>query len=236
VTFHPVFILFAMFIGSIILSVFERDAAMAVKKTTATKKGSAPAAADKPKGKSDPAFKQAVKGLTGAWKKARTVDLGKGDFSTPDIEDGSYQAQLTGMQLGAFKPQAAKGKKGSDGFRPATPASLWVSFNFVIKNGDYAGTKVRRRDVLSNPDESPDPERAQKNLNNFVKNLKGLCGDAYDISALDIDADLEDLAKDLSKDKPYAQLGISNWTSERDPDKKGINVYINKRLTAADVE
>lgn len=207
---------------------------MAVKKTAAksSSKGSAPAA----KGKVDPAFAAAKKGLSGAWKKARTVEPGQSDFSTPEIDDGTYQAQLTLMQIGAFKPQPAKGKPKTEGFRPATPAALWVRFNFVVKNGEFAGTKVSRRDVLMNPAEAPDEERATKDLDNFVKNLKSLCGDAYDISELDIDTDLEELAKELSKEKCFTQIGIKNWVSERDPDKKGINLYINKRLKPEDME
>lgn len=185
------------------------------KKKTATR-NSAPASSVRSgkAGNAGGAFLSALKKQGKTWSKARKVE--GGSFGVPEIEDGTYQGRLTSAKLGV-----TKAKKGQD-------PQPWVNMSFVVLQGDYAGTRVRRSDFLTNEDE----ERQERNMENFFKTIQSL---GFETAELKME-DLPDLIRDLNKDKPYVEIAISNWTSDKDNNKKGLNVYVNRELDKEEVK
>lgn len=96
---------------------------------------------------------------------------------------------------------------------------------YVILDGEYEATKVRRMDFLSDED----PERQAAKQESFAKAMDGL---GYNVESLEL-AEVPDLVADLNKDKPYIEVNIVNWQGDK---SHGYNCYINRQLSAEEVE
>lgn len=145
------------------------------------------------------------------WKSARKAKGGQG-FEEPEIEDGTYRARLVKASFGVSKKSHAP----------------YTNLRFLIVEPDspFKGNKHGRLDMLMDEDE----ERQQKNQENFSKTMHGL---GYELEELDIEKDIPDLVEDLNKSRPYVELYIKNWQSDKN---HGLNIYVNRTLTEDEVE
>lgn len=182
-----------------------------VKKAAAPKKATSKAPA-KSAGKSGggdkaKAFLAAIKGRDDAFKKGRTAKAGT--FDVPEIDDGTYLAQVVKASVRVAKNQPA------------------FSIDLVVTKGEFEGVKVQRFDVLGHgfqtglgDDEKEEAEL--RNMESFCKNVQG-CGIETEKLVL---ADLPELADSLTEDKPFIRIGIKNWSN--DSGKRGLNVFLNQ--------
>jgi hypothetical protein len=140
------------------------------------------------------------------WKTSRRAKLD--DFQDAEIKDGRYYARLTKAGCSVTKKSKIP----------------YVSLKFIILEGVYEGTAVRRMDYLIDEDE----ERQAAKQKSFAKAMDGM---EYDVSSLDL-KELPALVSALNKDRPIVEVNISNWQGER---SHGYNLYINKVLTEQEI-
>ena len=140
------------------------------------------------------------------WKSSRKAKGGR--FEDVEIEDGTYHARLS---------------KGTASISAKSKVPYVVT-KFVILQGDYEATTVRRQDFL----QDDDAERQSMKQESFAKAMDG-CG--YDVSELDL-SEVPQLVDDLNEDRPYVEIGIVNWQSDTN---HGYNCYVNRLLTDEEI-
>ena len=139
-----------------------------------------------------------------AYKEARTVDAG-GSFSTPEMEDGSYEAKLTSVKAGVDKSDVP-----------------YVSLQFVVTKGPAKGERPSIYHGMRNED----------SIEYLVKDCKRL-GIETDEMELDetIDALLE-LASE--KPLVKIDVKNNEYKATKGPNKgkkvNALNVYVGKIL------
>lgn len=103
------------------------------------------------------------------------------------------------------------------------PPGPLFRLQFMILDGDYAGTEISRTDFLSGTDKEGNDNSEQK-MSYFAKTLDGA---GYDISGLAIN-ELPALAGEINKDQPYVQIATQTKVSNG---KKYLTIYVNRTLT-----
>ena len=138
------------------------------------------------------------------WDKARETPAGGGGgFEVPDIQDGTYPAEVTAARCGM-----------TQGNEP------YVSFTLtVIDDETYDGVKLDKYHSIKD---------MEKDLPRVVKTIKGM---GYDLDENFNPEDLEDLVAQIAKEKPKVLAAVKN--GEYQSTKTGetvhkVDVYVNQ--------
>lgn len=154
---------------------------------------------------STPGFASAIQKAGGkAWEASRSVKDARGSFEDPEIDDGTYVAQLTNGRTGQDK----------NGF-------AYAAFDFTVARGQFEGVTVSKFHSIR--------ERGQRTVEQALESLfidLKRMEPAENFDEFEPE-DIDTLIEDLVAAKPILQIGVKNNTVG---DRVFINVFINKLM------
>jgi len=141
-----------------------------------------------------------------AMKSLNSAEAGGGGFQVPDVPDGVYIMAV----------------KAECGITP-NKAIPFVKLNWeIVDDTDYKGSKSNMTYFL----EAENEDQLEMTFSSLGRAFKVLLG----TENLDLEdaADIAGVVDQINDEDVYSECRVKNWKGKND--KKGINVYFNKRV------
>lgn len=151
-------------------------------------------------------FAVAARKVGKAWDDARNADP-TNTFSTPNIDDGTYNCKVKSAKCGVIENGKNKGMP-------------FVSIVFTVTDGEFEGTNLPVMHTLAD----------DVKMSFLSKDLQRLGYETKDTSLADVEGMIDDLAETL----PDVQVDVKNKYSKdaNGNERHNVNVYVNSLIEA----